>query len=153
MEIGIISDTHNLVRPEVYEAFEGTDLILHAGDIGEEDVIIELEAIAPVRAVRGNNDFSLSERFKEKSIFQIENRTFHLLHIFRDIPKEPALGKNPVSRVVVFGHSHKPHNEHIGETLYFNPGSAGPRRFNLPCTVGRLSVKEESIEGKIIHLD
>lgn len=153
MEIGIISDTHNLVRPEVYEAFEGTDLILHAGDIGEEDVIIELEVIAPVKAVRGNNDHSLSERFQEESIFQIGNRTFHLQHIFQNIPNEPVVEKNPVSKVVVFGHSHKPFNEHIDETLYFNPGSAGPGRFNLPCTVGRISLSGKSIEGKIIHLD
>lgn len=153
MEIGIISDTHGLVRPRVFETFEGVDLILHAGDIGGFDVIAELEAIAPVKAVAGNNDIDLAGRFQEKIRLRLNNRLFLLQHIFREIPDKTTEPKSPISKIVVFGHSHKPCNEHIGETLYFNPGSAGPRRFNLPCTAGRLTLEEGKATGRIIHLE
>jgi uncharacterized protein len=153
MEIGIISDTHNLVRPEVYEAFDGVDLILHAGDIGSHDVIIELEPIAPIKAVVGNNDSHLSHRFDEKITFEMEQRIFNLQHILNDIPEEKAAGANLIKEIFVFGHSHLPLNRQVGGTLYFNPGSAGPRRFNLPITVGRITIDEEKVEGKIISLE
>ena len=153
MEIGVISDTHGLVRPQVYEFLEGVDLILHAGDIGGMDVIIELEVIAPVRAVVGNNDMDLFGRLKEKDFLSLEGKEFHLQHIFEDIPGTNESSNNGISRVQVFGHSHRPLNERIGDTLYFNPGIAGPRRFSLTITLGRISLKESSLESQIIHLD
>jgi len=153
MEIGIISDTHSLVRPEVYEAFEGVDLILHAGDIGNHDVIIELEPIAPIKAVLGNNDGHLSHRFDEKVKFELEQRIFNLQHILDDIPEETAAGLILIKEIFVFGHSHQPMNRQVGDTLYFNPGSAGPRRFNLPITVGRITLDGNTVIGKIISLE
>lgn len=152
MVIGIISDTHGLVRPEVYEAFEGVDLILHAGDIGSYDVILELEPIAPVKAVVGNVDTDLLHRFEEKISFQLADRAIHLQHILHDIPQENKPAGNRINEIFIFGHSHQPMNNQVGETLYFNPGSAGPRRFKLPITVGRISLNVDNVTGKIISL-
>lgn len=153
VEIGIISDTHGLVRPEVYEAFEGVDVILHAGDIGHPDVVIELEPIAPVKAVAGNVDTDLGPRFPKKMSFDLHERTFHLQHILIDLPEEKAADSSPVKDIIVFGHSHQPMNRQVGSTLYFNPGSAGPRRFRLPITVGRISLDEDRITARIISLE
>ncbi len=150
MELGVISDTHGLVRPEVYPALEGVDLILHAGDIGGLDVILELEPLAPVRAVAGNNDPDLLHKFAEETTFTLEGKSFRLLHIFRDVPEEEDAGA--VRNIVVFGHSHKPVNRIANGTLYFNPGSAGPRRFNLPVTVGRITITADSVRGDILPL-
>ncbi len=152
MQIGVISDTHGLVRPEVYTALAGVDLILHAGDIGGLDVIVELEPLAPVRAVAGNNDPDLLHRFQEELTFAVEGKSFRLLHIFRDLPDDEAKSGESIQRVVVFGHSHQPVNRTAGDTLYFNPGSAGPRRFNLPVTVGRLEITQNGVEGEILPL-
>ena len=152
MKIGVISDTHGLVRPEVYEAFEGVDLILHAGDIGTRDVIIELEAIAPVKAVAGNVDVDLRDKFKDKMNFALGGRAFHLQHIFDAIPEAAGHGGENIADVIVFGHSHRPLNRQAGKTLYFNPGSAGPRRFNLPVTVGLLTLDEKTVTGEVIDL-
>ena len=152
MKIGVISDTHGLVRPEVYTALDGVDLILHAGDIGGMDVIVELTPLAPVRAVAGNNDPDLLHKFQEEMTFAAEGKSFRLLHIFRDIPDPEEPGLQNIQRVVVFGHSHKPVNQQTGDTLYFNPGSAGPRRFNLPVTVGRLELTGDTVKSSILHL-
>ena len=100
MKIGVISDTHGLVRPEVYKAFEGVDLILHAGDIGTMDVIIELEAIAPVKAVAGNVDVGLRDKFKEKIKFELNSRAFHLQHIFENIPEEANPNRESVLELI-----------------------------------------------------
>ena len=153
MKIGVISDTHGLVRPEVYKAFEGVDLILHAGDIGTMDVIIELEAIAPVKAVAGNVDVGLRDKFKEKIKFELNSRAFHLQHIFENIPEEANPNRESVLELIVFGHSHRSLNRQVGKTLYFNPGSAGPRRFNLPITVGRLTIDKKTALGEVINLE
>jgi putative phosphoesterase len=153
MEIGIISDTHSLVRPEVYSAFEGVDLILHAGDIGSHDVILELEPIAPVKAVVGNVDTDLLHRFEENTSFSLENRAIHLQHILHDIPEENTVAGSPISEIFIFGHSHQPMNRQVGSALYFNPGSAGPRRFKLPITVGRITLNENNVTGRIISLE
>ncbi len=153
VEIGIISDTHGLVRPEVYAAFEGVDLILHAGDIGSHDVILELDPIAPVRAVVGNVDTDLLHRFEETASFQLANRTIHLQHILHDIPEAHELANGPIHEIFIFGHSHKPMNNQVGTALYFNPGSAGPSRFMLPITVGRITLDENNVTGKIISLE
>ena len=152
MKIGVISDTHGLVRPEVYDAFEGVDLILHAGDIGSEDVIIELEAIAPVKAVAGNVDVGLFHKFKGKLDIAIGNRVFHLQHIVENIPEETNNNRESVSELIIFGHSHQPFSRQVGNTLYFNPGSAGPRRFKLPVSEGILSTDKGSVQEKLNHL-
>lgn len=152
LNIGVISDTHGQVRSRVYTAF-GVDLILHAGDIGSRNVIIELEAIAPVKAVAGNVDVALTPHFPEQQTFDFGKRRFQLQHIFKNIPDALDPPHRPVQRIVVFGHSRKPMNQHIGDTLYFNPGSAGPRRFNLPVCAGRLKLESNRVSGQIIHLE
>jgi putative phosphoesterase len=152
MKIGVISDTHGLVRPEVYDAFEGVDLILHAGDIGSRDVIIELEAIAPVKAVAGNVDVDLFHLYKEKLNIPIGKHVFHLQHIVDNIPEETEEKRENVSGLVVFGHSHQPLSRQVGNTLYFNPGSAGPRRFKLPIAVGIISIDDENVREEVIRL-
>ncbi|MCH8209383.1 MAG: metallophosphoesterase family protein [Nitrospinae bacterium] len=152
MKIGVISDTHGLVRPEVYDVFEGVDLILHAGDIGSRDVIIELEAIAPVKAVAGNNDFDLFGIFDEKLTYEIGNRKIHLQHIVNGMPEDDQCDENNISEIIVFGHSHRPTKKQIKATLYFNPGSAGPKRFNLPVTAGLLTLDDQSVKGEIVRL-
>lgn len=152
MKIGVISDTHGLVRPEVYEAFEGVDLILHAGDIGSKDVIIELEAIAPVKAITGNADADLCGEFKEKLNFKIGRRVFHLQHILNGIPEETGPNGEDISEVIVFGHTHSPFSRQVGKTLYFNPGSSGPKRLNLPITVGILTMDEKTALAEVIDL-
>jgi uncharacterized protein len=153
VEVGIISDTHGLVRPEVYEAFEGVDLILHAGDIGSYDVILELMPIAPVKAVVGNVDTDLLHRFEENLSLELANRTVHLQHIPQDIPEGETLADGRISEIFISGHSHKPMNQQLGSALYFNPGSAGPRRFKLPITVGRITLEENNVTAMIISLE
>jgi uncharacterized protein len=121
--IGVIADTHGLIRPEALEALKGVDLILHAGDIGGDHVLEALRAIAPVEFVRGNNDNDTG--YETKIIGRIL-----LTHIFR----EELLATD--ADIIVFGHSHTPRNEVVGGKLLFNPGSAGPRRFKLPVCLG-----------------
>ena len=153
LNIGVISDTHGQVRSEVYNAFEGVDFILHAGDIGSRDVVTELEVIAPVKAVVGNIDVDLTHHFPQQQTFDLGKRTFVLQHIFHDIPSAASLSRQSVRKIIIFGHSHRPMGEHIGDTLYFNPGSAGPRRLQLPICVGKLKLEEERVSGEIIHLE
>ena len=149
MRIGVIADTHSKMRPEALEALKGSDLILHAGDVGRDDVLEALEAVAPVVAIRGNIDTS----GRAATLPDVEELEFlgHGIYMLHDIK---TLDHDPQSRyrVVISGHSHKPRNEWVGDVLYFNPGGAGPRRFTLPITVGRLEVSEERIRGEIIEL-
>ena len=123
----MISDTHGLIRPEALEALKGVDAILHAGDIGGEHVLEALGEIAPVTSVRGNND---DDNGYEIVRVTIGGRRILLTHIFRDELRNEKVD------IIVFGHSHQPHNEVIDGVLLFNPGSAGPRRFKLPVMVG-----------------
>ena len=140
MRIGIISDTHGLVRPEVHAAFAGVDHILHAGDLGGEDVLLELRTIAPVTAVAGNVDgFECGDARRDARV-TLGGLRFFLTHIL-DRPARPldqvrdALSRDPAD-VVVFGHSHLPHDERRDGIWFFNPASAGPRRFDYPVSVG-----------------
>ena len=123
----MISDTHGLIRPEALEALKGVDAILHAGDIGGDHVLEALGEIAPVTSVRGNND---DDNGYEIVRVTIGGRRILLTHIFRDELRNEKVD------VIVFGHSHRPHNELIDGVLLFNPGSAGPRRFKLPVMLG-----------------
>ena len=140
MRIGVISDTHGLLRPEVFEAFKSVDHILHSGDIGGEDVLDELRAIAPVTACAGNVDGFRCGEARETARAAFGGFRFLLVHIL-DRPHRPRpevldeLRREPAN-VVIFGHSHLPHDERVGGVWYFNPASAGPRRFDYPVSVG-----------------
>ena len=149
MQIGVIADTHSKMRPEALEVLEGSDLILHAGDVGRDDVLDALESVAPVIAIRGNIDKS-GRAADLPDVQQLEffNHTFYMLHDVKTLDFDPQ-GR---CCVVIAGHSHKPRNEWVDDVLYFNPGGAGPRRFTLPITVGRLEVSEDRVVGEIIEL-
>lgn len=133
MRIGVISDTHGLLRPAVREVFRGVDHILHAGDIGGEHVLAELSAIAPVTACAGNNDDWRCGPAGRIARVELGGLAFLLVHV-RDDAR--ALLRKAPADVVVFGHSHKPLDERDEHAWWFNPGSAGPRRFSLPVCVG-----------------
>ena len=134
MRIGVISDTHGLLRPEVYEAFKGVEHILHAGDIGGEDGLMELQAIAPVTACAGNVDGFRCGDARESARIELDGMRFQLMHILDRSKVRDA-------DVVVFGHSHQQHNAIEDGVWYFNPASAGPRRFSLPISVGLFEKK------------
>src|SRR5262249_23534289 len=132
--IGVISDTHGLLRPEAIKALQGSDFIIHAGDVGDPAILPELERIAPVTAVRGNIDTEdWAKKLPEATTLKVGGLTIFTLHNVEHL-RIHSLESN----IVIFGHSHKPHNEVHDDTLFFNPGSAGPRRFKLPVSVGRL---------------
>lgn len=146
--IGVISDTHGLMRPEALRALQGTELILHAGDIGSEVVLEALRRIAPVVSVRGNNDGAAwAENIPETADVEVLGARIHLIHDIAQLGRE---GKT--ARAVVYGHSHRPHNAHRDGSLFFNPGSAGPRRFKLPICVGLLDVTPHGVSGRIVEL-
>ncbi len=155
MLIGVISDTHGLLRPEVFDVFAGVDRILHAGDVGRDDgLLIELAALAPVDAVHGNTDgFPLRQKLPESRTLDLQGVVVFLAHICGG-PTQlrrhwPKLGKIDV---VVFGHTHKPLNQWDNGVLFFNPGSAGPRRFSLPISLGLLRIETSRVEGQIVIL-
>ena len=149
MQIGVIADTHSKMRPEALEALKGSEVILHAGDVGRDDVLDALEAIAPVIAIRGNIDKSgRAAELPDTRDLEFLGKALYMLHDVKTLDFDPQ-GRY---RVVIAGHSHKPRNEWIGDVLYFNPGGAGPRRFTLPITVGRLEVTEDGVTGEIVEL-
>ncbi|GMQ90357.1 MAG: metallophosphoesterase family protein [Gammaproteobacteria bacterium] len=148
--IGVISDTHGLVRPEAIEALRGSDLIIHAGDIGTPEVLDELNAIAPVFAVRGNVDRGAwANNLPVSDVVQAGAKSLYVLHDLDELDLDP-LATN--LHAVITGHSHRPMIREQDGVLYFNPGSAGPRRFTLPVAVGRLRVCDHGLEGEIIQL-
>lgn len=157
MRIGVISDTHGLVRPEVFQAFLGVDHILHGGDIGGEDVLIGLRGIAPVTACAGNIDGFRCGDAGESARITLAGVKFYLTHIL-DRPNKPrpevakALRAEPAD-VVLFGHSHLPHDEVIGGVRYFNPASAGPRRFDYPVSVGIIEIENGTAQTRHVALD
>jgi putative phosphoesterase len=149
--IGVISDTHGLLRPEVAKVFEGVELILHGGDIGKPEVIKQLKTIAPVIAIRGNNDTAAWARaIPETKLTRIEAVTVYMLHNLKELDVDPeAKG----FRAVISGHSHKPSIERRNGVLFVNPGSAGPRRFKLPISVARLTIDGTDVRGEIVNLE
>ncbi|MET0645040.1 MAG: metallophosphoesterase family protein [Pyrinomonadaceae bacterium] len=148
--VGVISDTHGLVRPEAVEALKGSELIIHAGDVGGPEVLEELGRVAPVVAVRGNNDRGAwAEALAEYEAFEVNKAFVYLLHDLKELDIAPAAAG---FRVVVSGHSHKPLVEERRGVLYLNPGSAGPRRFKLPVTVAHLKFKGGDVSTEIINL-
>ncbi|KTT10711.1 phosphodiesterase [Pseudomonas oryzihabitans] len=148
--IGLIADTHGLLRPEAVAALAGSDFILHAGDIGKPEILDNLRAIAPLAVVRGNNDdLPWAEDIPERVTLTLAGVGIHMLHILPEL--DLAAVDAPV-RVVISGHSHKPLIEERDGVLYVNPGSAGPRRFRLPISVGRLTLDAGQIQAEILEL-
>jgi putative phosphoesterase len=148
--VGVISDTHGLLRPEAVEALKGSELIVHAGDIGGPEIIEALRVIAPVVAVRGNNDRGRwAEEFPLYDVAEVGATHLYVLHDLKELDLSPEAAG---FRVVVSGHSHKPLAEERRGVLYLNPGSAGPRRFTLPVTVARLNVNGGDATAEIINL-
>ena len=145
--IGVISDTHGLLRPEVKKLFSGVNLILHAGDIGAPEVLEELKQWAPVTAVRGNNDKGKwAERIPETEVVQVGSAYLYMLHDVKELDLNPTAAD---FQVVISGHSHKPSIDRRDGVLYLNPGSAGPRRFTLPVSVARLTVEDSAVAGEL----
>ncbi|MBI3063210.1 MAG: metallophosphoesterase family protein [Deltaproteobacteria bacterium] len=148
--IGVISDTHGLLRPEALKALRRSDLIIHAGDIGKPEVIEALKSIAPVVAIRGNNDKDKWAReFPETAVVKIGKVRIYVIHNIKELEIDPAAAG---FRVVISGHSHRPSVVERGGVLFLNPGSAGPRRFKLPVAIARLRVKRESVTCRIVEL-
>jgi uncharacterized protein len=148
--IGLISDTHGLVRPEALKALAGVELIVHAGDIGKPEVLDRLQAIAPVAAIKGNNDTApWARHIPEILDLQVKDRTLRVIHNVRD--SESNLRAAGID-IVISGHSHQPSVQTRDNVLFVNPGSAGPRRFKLPVTVGLLLLQNVDPYAEIIHL-
>jgi putative phosphoesterase len=148
--VGVISDTHGLVRPEAIAALQGADLILHAGDIGKPGVLEALTEIAPVVAIRGNIDQAQwAETLPDRQTVTIESTSVYLIHRLQDLEFDQNAAH---IQVVVSGHSHKPQIEERNGVLFVNPGSAGPRRFKLPIAVAHLHIEGATVRAKIIEL-
>jgi uncharacterized protein len=151
VRIGVISDTHGLLRLEAVEALRGSDRILHAGDIGAPEILEALAQIAPVTAVRGNVDtatWALS--LPETEVVEAGGVSIYILHDLGQLDLKPEAAG---FRIVVYGHSHRPKIEEKNGVLYFNPGSAGPRRFNLPVSVGKLRIGAGKVRAELVELE
>ena len=150
MLVGLISDTHGLLRPEALEALRGSRLIVHAGDIGRPEILDLLNAVAPTFAVRGNIDTQpWAVPLPATEAVEAGPHLIWVLHDIAQLDLDPTVG----FAAVVYGHSHKPAIETRDGVLYVNPGSAGPRRFRLPVTVGRLHVTDLGLTSEIVELD
>jgi putative phosphoesterase len=148
--IGVISDTHGLLRPEALSALRGSDHIVHAGDIGDPAILKKLGRIAPVTAIRGNVDRAAwALKIPATSVLEIGAVSIYVVHNLAELDLKPEAAG---FRAVVHGHSHVPKQESKSGVLYFNPGSAGPRRFRLPMTVGRLKVNDGKVFGEIVEI-
>lgn len=151
MKVGLISDTHGLLRPQALEALAGADLILHAGDVGAEGVLEALARLAPVRAVRGNVDRGdWAQKLPETEFVEAGGTLIYLLHDLGTLDLEPAAAG---VGVVLSGHSHRPAVFERAGVLYVNPGSAGPRRFRLPASVGWLHLGEGGPRAEVVELE
>ena len=149
--IGIISDTHGLLRPQVIEALRGVELIIHAGDIGNVEVLKTLETIAPVTAVRGNNDHGAwAEQIPLTNVVEHRSYSLYVLHELDHLDLDPAASE---FSAVIFGHSHRPSVKKRQGVLYLNPGSAGPRRFTLPIAVARLHLTDTGLSPEMIEIE
>ena len=151
MRIGLIADTHNLLRPEALAALQGVDHLIHAGDIGGPHILADLEHIAPLSVVRGNNDQdSWADAIPERLTLRFGAIALHVLHDLKQLDIDPAAQGIDV---VIAGHSHKPLHEKRNGVLYLNPGSAGPRRFKLLIGVGLLHIEGRQVRAKLITLE
>lgn len=142
MKIGVVSDTHGLLRPEVMPALAGVEHILHLGDVGDAAILKTLKKLAPVTAIRGNVDRTgACGKLPETEVVLLEGQYIYMLHDVQTLHLDPAAGK---FAAVLYGHSHQPSIRRHKGVLYFNPGSCGPRRFSLPVTIGLLTLKESA---------
>ncbi|WP_415878382.1 metallophosphoesterase family protein [Methylomonas sp. TEB] len=148
--LAIISDTHGLLRPEALAALQGCQRIIHAGDIGKQEVLQRLNELAPVTAVRGNNDKGAwAEELPLSASVTVEQACLYVIHDLAELRIDPVAAG---IRVVISGHSHKPSIQERDGVLYLNPGSAGPRRFKLPIAVAELVIRDTTIEARIVNL-
>jgi uncharacterized protein len=151
MIVGVISDTHGLLRPEAVKMLRGSEHIIHAGDIGAPEIIPTLEKLAPVTAIRGNVDqMAWCRKFSETEVVELAGIHIYIIHDVNAMDLNP---KAAGFAAVISGHSHKPHQETKDGVLYFNPGSAGPRRFKLPITVGRLEISGGRLAATVLSLE
>ena len=149
--LGVISDTHGLLRPQAVAALRGCDLIIHAGDVGNAGIIDELRVIAPVFAIRGNIDTApWAKRLPASDVVEVGQLLFYVLHNIADLDLDPPTAG---FAAVVYGHSHRPAIESRDSVLYLNPGSAGPRRFKLPVTVARVTISGSEMWPEIVELE
>jgi len=147
LRIGVISDTHGLLRPEALTFLRGSQHIIHAGDIGSPEIVPALQQIAPVTAIRGNIDTQpWARRFAETEVVELEGFLIYVIHDVNALDLKPAAAG---FAAVISGHSHRPGQSTREGVLYFNPGSAGPRRFSLPVSAGRLEISLEGIRGSL----
>jgi hypothetical protein len=151
MTIGIISDTHGLLRKEAMDALRGSELILHAGDVGSAEVLRDLRRLAPVVAVRGNVDTeSWAKTLRTAEVVEADSESvFYILHRIADLDLKP---KAAGFAAVIYGHSHQPAIDWRDGVLFLNPGSAGPRRFSLPVTLAKVEIVDGELRPEIIHL-
>jgi hypothetical protein len=150
MRIGLISDTHGLLRPEAKAFLSGCDAIVHAGDIGDPDILTELRMLAPVTAVRGNNDGGAwADALNETELLRVAGFHIYAIHDLTQLRLEPSAAG---IHAVVSGHSHKPVVEKRGSVLFVNPGSAGPRRFKLPVAAGEITVRDAALSARTVEL-
>ena len=148
--VGLISDTHGLLRPEAMRALAGSDYIIHAGDIGRAEILEQLSAIAPTTAVRGNNDSNeWASRIPETEVLHVGTAIIYVIHDVAALDLDPAAAG---FHAIIAGHSHRPSIELREGVLFVNPGSAGPRRFKLPVSVGCLTVSGTSIKPRLVEL-
>ncbi len=149
LRIGLVSDTHDLLRPAVLEYLRGSDHIIHAGDVCGEAVLQALAALAPLTAVRGNNDRGpWAHRLRERELLQLGGAAILVVHDIADLRRAPDTGG---AATVVCGHSHRPRVEQRDGVLYVNPGSAGPRRFKLPISAGELVVVDGRVTAQLVE--
>ena len=150
LRVGLISDTHGLLRPQARAFLVGCDYIIHGGDVGGSDILEVLAAIAPLIAVRGNNDHGMyAARLRETELIRVGNVFFYVIHDIADLDIDPH---SAGVRVVVSGHSHRPKVEERDGILYVNPGSCGPRRFKLPISVGEVTVSGTAVTARTLEL-
>jgi len=151
MRVGLISDTHGLLRPQALDFLRGSDHVVHAGDITGPEILSPLAAIAPLTVVRGNNDRGAwASTIPETAVLRLGSLAIYVIHDLKELPINPA---REGMRVVISGHSHKPSSHERDGVLYVNPGSAGRRRFSLPISVGELLVDEGQVRVRLVTLD
>ncbi len=152
LTIGVISDTHGLLRPSAIAALRGSDVILHAGDVGGQDILDSLGELAPVHVVRGNTDHGLwAATLPRTEVVSVEGADIYMVHDIEDLDLDPAAADFDM---VVYGHSHRPDVAVRGGVTYFNPGAAGHRRFSLPVTVGKVRVTPAGLgDPEVVHIE
>ena len=150
MRIGVISDTHGLLRPEAIAALRDSDRILHAGDVGNPEILERLRELAPVTAVHGNVDRGpWADALPTTEVIEVDGVLLYMIHDLAQLDLKPEIAG---FRIVIYGHSHQPKIEETNGVLYFNPGSAGPRRFHLSVSVGTIEIEKRKLKGAIINL-